>query len=62
MRDEIFGPVLAVGKFATEAEAIQLANNTTYGLGAGLHSSACNSVAQPAFHAMALRCFDCFGR
>jgi hypothetical protein len=37
---QIFGPVLAVGKFNTEAEAISLANNTSYGLGAGLHSSA----------------------
>jgi hypothetical protein len=36
---QIFGPVLAVGKFKTEAEAIALANDTTYGLGAGLHSS-----------------------
>ncbi|KAG6837554.1 hypothetical protein H0H93_007735 [Arthromyces matolae] len=35
----IFGPVLAVGRFKTEEEAIALANDTTYGLGAGLHSS-----------------------
>ena len=40
VQDEIFGPVLSVGKFNTEEEAIKLANNTTYGLGAGLHSSA----------------------
>ncbi|KAK7696616.1 hypothetical protein QCA50_001274 [Cerrena zonata] len=39
VREEIFGPVLSVGKFKTEEEAIQLANNTTYGLGAGLHSN-----------------------
>lgn len=38
-QDEIFGPVLAVTKFKTEEEAVQLANDTTYGLGAGLHSS-----------------------
>jgi aldehyde dehydrogenase (NAD+) len=31
--------VLAVGTFKTEEEAIKLANATTYGLGAGLHSS-----------------------
>ncbi|KAF7355223.1 Aldehyde dehydrogenase [Mycena sanguinolenta] len=36
---QIFGPVLSVGRFTTEAEAISLANDTTYGLGAGLHSS-----------------------
>jgi aldehyde dehydrogenase (NAD+) len=36
---KIFGPVLSVGKFHTEQEAIDLANDTTYGLAAGLHSS-----------------------
>ncbi|THG95417.1 hypothetical protein EW026_g6238 [Hermanssonia centrifuga] len=38
VKEEIFGPVLSVGKFSTEEEAIRLANDTTYGLGAGLHS------------------------
>ncbi|KZS97561.1 NAD-aldehyde dehydrogenase, partial [Sistotremastrum niveocremeum HHB9708] len=38
VKEEIFGPVLAIGKFQTEEEAIALANDTTYGLGAGLHS------------------------
>ncbi|MFT4628020.1 MAG: succinate-semialdehyde dehydrogenase/glutarate-semialdehyde dehydrogenase [Myxococcota bacterium] len=33
-REEIFGPVLAVGVFATEEEAIALANDTEYGLAA----------------------------
>ncbi|WP_269524794.1 NAD-dependent succinate-semialdehyde dehydrogenase [Coraliomargarita parva] len=33
-REEIFGPVAAVFKFDTEAEAIELANNTEYGLAA----------------------------
>ena len=28
-----------MGKFKTEAEVIELANNTSYGLAAGLHSS-----------------------
>jgi len=36
---QIFGPVLSVGIFRTEEEAIALANDTSYGLGAGLHSS-----------------------
>ena len=31
--DEIFGPVISVRTFKDEAEAIQLANDTTYGLG-----------------------------
>jgi hypothetical protein len=44
VQDEIFGPVLSVGKFKTEEEAIKLANDTTYGLGAGLHSSTFNDT------------------
>jgi len=35
-REEIFGPVLAVIGFEDEAEAIQIANDTIYGLGAGV--------------------------
>ncbi|KIM90700.1 hypothetical protein PILCRDRAFT_973 [Piloderma croceum F 1598] len=42
VKEEIFGPVLSVGKFKTEEEAISLANDTTYGLGAGLQSSDAN--------------------
>ncbi|KIJ70182.1 hypothetical protein HYDPIDRAFT_104857 [Hydnomerulius pinastri MD-312] len=42
VQDEIFGPVLSVGRFKTEEEAITLANDTTYGLGAGLHSNDAN--------------------
>lgn len=37
-QEEIFGPVLAVSKFKTEREAIDLANNSKYGLAAGLYS------------------------
>jgi betaine-aldehyde dehydrogenase len=32
VQEEVFGPVLAVQKFHTEAEAIELANGTKYGL------------------------------
>lgn len=35
--DEIFGPVIAVRTFKTEEEAIELANDTTYGLGCKLY-------------------------
>jgi aldehyde dehydrogenase (NAD+) len=35
-RDEIFGPVLAVMSFRTPQEAIDRANNTAYGLAAGV--------------------------
>lgn len=35
-QEEIFGPVLAVTTFKDEAEAIEIANDTIYGLGAGV--------------------------
>jgi len=38
-REEIFGPVLSVMTFKTEEEALRLANNTTYGLGAAIMSA-----------------------
>lgn len=38
-REEIFGPVLSVMDFATPDEAVQIANNSIYGLGAGLWTS-----------------------
>lgn len=37
--DEIFGPVLTVFRFATEDEAVALANDTDYGLVAGVWTS-----------------------
>ena len=38
-REEIFGPVLSVMKFKDEDEAIRIANDTIYGLAAGVWSS-----------------------
>lgn len=46
VREEIFGPVIAVGVFKTEDEAIALANDTTYGLAAGVFSNDVNQVAR----------------
>ncbi len=39
-REEVFGPVLAMMPFETEEEAVDIANDTPYGLAAYLHS--CN--------------------
>lgn len=39
VQEEIFGPVLTVQAFDTEAEAIELANSTEYGLAAGLQTT-----------------------
>ncbi len=35
-QEEIFGPVLAVTKFSSDEEAMKIANDTLYGLGAGI--------------------------
>ncbi|MBL1073613.1 aldehyde dehydrogenase family protein, partial [Nocardia sp. 2] len=37
-QEEIFGPVVAVTRFDNEVEAITIANDTLYGLGAGVWS------------------------
>ncbi|KAG8417578.1 hypothetical protein J3458_005072 [Metarhizium acridum] len=36
VREEIFGPVVVIGKFATEPEAVAKANDTSYGLAAAV--------------------------
>jgi aldehyde dehydrogenase (NAD+) len=38
VREEVFGPVLSVLTFRTPAEAVAKANNTPYGLAAGVWS------------------------
>jgi acyl-CoA reductase-like NAD-dependent aldehyde dehydrogenase len=38
MREEVFGPIMALDTFATDDEAVEKANNTTYGLTASVWS------------------------
>ncbi|KAF7558114.1 hypothetical protein G7Z17_g88 [Cylindrodendrum hubeiense] len=38
MKEEIFGPVVAISKFSTEAEVLKLANDSNYGLAAAVHT------------------------
>ncbi|KAI3404388.2 hypothetical protein KGF56_002785 [Candida oxycetoniae] len=44
VKEEIFGPVVSIIKFDTVEEAIALANNTEYGLAAGIHTSNINQA------------------
>jgi betaine-aldehyde dehydrogenase len=48
-REEIFGPVLSVATFSTEDEAVHLANDSSYGLGAAVLSQnkdTCERIAK----------------
>ncbi|KAL7624148.1 aldehyde dehydrogenase (NAD(P)(+)) ald5 [Parahypoxylon ruwenzoriense] len=44
MQEEIFGPVVAVAKFKTEEEVIQLGNDSAYGLAAAVHTTNLNTA------------------
>jgi acyl-CoA reductase-like NAD-dependent aldehyde dehydrogenase len=56
VRDEIFGPVLAVQEFDTREEAIKLANDTIYGLSAVVWSLNINNALQTIRGIRAGRC------
>lgn len=44
MQDEVFGPVVTMTPFADADEAVRLANDTRYGLGASLWTRDINKV------------------
>lgn len=44
VKEEIFGPVVTVTKFKTVDEVIAMANNSEYGLAAGLHTTDVNKA------------------
>jgi aldehyde dehydrogenase (NAD+) len=46
--DEIFGPVSVVGRFKTEEEIVAIANDTTYGLMAGVFTQDINKALRVA--------------
>ena len=47
-QEEVFGPVLSVLKFKTDAEAIEIANGTPYGLVGGVFTRDLNRATQAA--------------
>jgi gamma-glutamyl-gamma-aminobutyraldehyde dehydrogenase len=47
-REEIFGPVLSVISFKSEEEALQIANDTNYGLAASLYTRDLNTAHRAA--------------
>ncbi|ANZ76311.1 BA75_03516T0 [Komagataella pastoris] len=44
VKDEIFGPVASIGKFKDVAELVEKANNSEYGLAAGIHTQDLNKA------------------
>ena len=56
-RDEIFGPVLSVLTFDTPEEAVQLANDTNYGLSASVWSNDLSKAIQTIRKVRAGRCW-----
>ncbi|KAH3902739.1 probable Aldehyde dehydrogenase 5, mitochondrial [Saccharomycodes ludwigii] len=44
VKDEIFGPIVTVSKFSTVDEVVSMANNSVYGLAAGIHTEDVNKA------------------
>jgi len=47
-REEIFGPVMGIAKFSDEDDVIRRANNTSFGLAAGIFSNNVNTINRVA--------------
>jgi len=48
VKEEIFGPVAVIIKFKDEAEVVEMANNTTYGLGAHIFTESVSRAVRMA--------------
>jgi len=63
-KEEIFGPVMSILKFSTIEEVIKRANNTTYGLAAGVITNDLNKALTIAHNVRAgtiwVNCYDAF--
>ena len=44
MQEEIFGPVCSIAMFQSEEDAIRVANSTSYGLAAAVHTTDLNTA------------------
>lgn len=64
MREEIFGPVVAIGTFKTVEEAIDLANDSDYGLAGGVYTQdldiAIKVTNEVRTGTMWVNCYDIF--
>ncbi|MEA9986925.1 aldehyde dehydrogenase family protein [Subtercola sp. RTI3] len=48
VQEEVFGPVVTIQAFDSEAEAVMLANSTAYGLAAGFHTTDVDRIPRVA--------------
>ena len=53
--EEVFGPVASIASFATEDEAVELANSNEYGLSAGVFSRSVGRALAPFEETVGLR-------
>ncbi|ORZ02772.1 aldehyde dehydrogenase domain-containing protein [Syncephalastrum racemosum] len=64
MREEIFGPVVAIATFKTIEEAIEIANDTEYGLAGGVYTKDLDTAVQVSNEIKAgtiwVNCYDVF--